>query len=163
MKRVRKFVPVHCTVCLSRNWISRDEYDGVLIDIAARSNRVYSSTGLTRLSRSTTPAPPRTHHALSRQSGYCNSVSGNGTDKCYCGKWTARRQSVRPRDPTTTTSGTVVPLSAAATTNPNAILALSCSPNSRSQSSKPLLVYRRRVFIISTLWCFPPVCNLIAH
>lgn len=124
----------------------------MLIDIAARSNRVYSSMGLTRLSRSTTPAPPRTDHALSRQSGYCNSVSGNGTDKCYCGKWTARRQTVRPRDPTTvlqyySTSGTVVPLSAAATTNPNAILALSCSPNSRPQSSKPLLVYRQTASI----------------
>lgn len=74
--------------------------------MVSRSNRVYSSMGLTRLSRSRTPAPPRSTVTLYRGTGPISAIAASG-----------RRQSVRPRDPTTV-------LLVAATTNPNAILAL---------------------------------------
>lgn len=72
----------------------------MLIDIAARSNRVYSSMGLTQLYRSTPPHHPapttlsvgnRVTVTLYRGTGPISAIAGSG-----------RHQSVRPRDPTTT-------------------------------------------------------------
>lgn len=72
----------------------------MLIDIAARSNRVYSSMGLTQLYRSTPPHHPapttlsvgnRVTVTLYRGTGPISAIAGSG-----------RQQSVRPRDPTTT-------------------------------------------------------------
>lgn len=88
-EREREFASAHRTVSFSIEIEYREmRIIVVLTDITSRSNSVVPQH------KPPSPVLPRTL-TLSRQSGYCNSVSGNGTDKCFCGKWTAKRSSQR--------------------------------------------------------------------